>query len=163
MTNKLTLFLVTLAAVIGAGCSWWFNNNYWQKKWTARELETARAQTLMQQTIRRFETASSVTVAQIDQSQYQELQDAQKDIANLRMAVNAGTRRLQQCQQQAAGTRNTSDQPAGMGNSTTADKGTGSGQIEQDILDIGEYAVTAIKQRDACVKTYQQTQEILKK
>lgn len=150
-----------LFTVLGAFISWWVTDNYWHQKWTAQKLETAKAQVAQQQSMRRMEKVSSTTLAKIDHSQYQELQNAQKDIADLRNAVSSGTRRLQQCQQQANRNGNQSGQFTRMGDNGQTVNAASTGQTEQDILDLGEYAVTAIKQRDACVDAYQQTQQIL--
>lgn len=160
-TNKLWTSAVLLAAVVAALGSWWLTNTHWQKKWAARDLADSQAQTATQQQARKTETASHQSVAKIDQQQYTELKNAQQTITALRADVATGTRRLQQCQSTNGYSQTAISQSAGVGNSQRADGGTGGNQIEQTILDIGEDAVTAIKQRDACVSAYQQNQQIL--
>jgi hypothetical protein len=155
------LAVVVAVALSTAAAAWWVTNTHWQKKWAARDLADSQAQTTAQVETRKTETASAIAVSAIDQQQYTELQNAQKTISALRADVAAGTRRLQQCQGADSHSETTIGQSTGVGDGQRADSTASGSEIEQTILDIGEDAVTAIKQRDACVAAYQQNQHII--
>lgn len=90
-------------------------------------------------------------VARADAQHYKEMQHAQDEISRLRAGVATGAVRLRQHQADSHSCHDTPAASPRVDNHTGAVAGTGATQIERDILDLGEYAVTAIKQRDACV------------
>ena len=152
---------VAAIALSAAAAGSWVTDAHWQKKWAARDLADSQAQTTAQIKTRKTETASASAVSAIDQQQYTELQNAQKTITALRADLTAGTRRLQQCQGTNSRSEATTGQSASMGGSQRSDSATSGSEVEQTILDIGDDAVTAIKQRDACVAAYQLNQHII--
>lgn len=160
MINKKLLIGIVIAVSCGASAGWWFTHIYWQKKWQQRDVHDMQIQAAAQKKIKDLEKANQKVVAETDQKFFKELEDAKIEINQLRNAVNSGTRRLQHCQNISSGNAGTATvQSAGMGNNGGAYSRADSTEIEQDILDIGEAAVTAIKQRDACIAVYEKTQK----
>ena len=88
--------------------------------------------------------------------------DAKTEIQRLRAGVASGTVRLRQptTATRCAGTDQLASSPR-VGNDGRAEHTASEPPVEQDILQLGEYALTAVKQRDACVAILQQEREVL--
>lgn len=167
MGNIRTLaVLLAACSVVSVGVTWSFTSSYYKTKLEAQQQahEAAKQQAAVAaaQQQRSKEVAVAEAVAAADQQHYKELQDAKTEIQRLRAGVASGTVRLRQSPTatRCAGT----DQPASssrMGNSERAERGDREPAVEQDILQLGEYALTAVKQRDACVAILRSEREVL--
>lgn len=156
---KLALLAGILAAAFGAG--WQICDVRWQNKWAERDKADLQTAAQAAQEVRMAEQLSSAAVAAIDQIQYKEMQNAQAEINALRADLAAGRRRLQYCRPTPNHAAAPIGAPAGLGEQRNTEQGAGGGGIEPHILAVGEHALTAIAQRDACVAAYNQTRELL--
>lgn len=163
MGNKLVPYILCFVfwVSIGAVCGWWVTHNHYQSRLAKRDLQAATANTQVQAEVRKTETASQNSVADIDQKHYKELQNAKKTIDNLRNDVAAGRIGLHQCNASLQAEQASAGESAGMGDNGGAEQGASGEAIEYRILGIAEDAMMAAAQRDACVAAYQQAQTIV--
>ena len=162
---KLMAAALALTGVVSVGLTWGFTSYYTAKlnaKHAAYEKEKSDAALAAATYRREQERAVAAAVAEADRQHFTELQNAKNEISQLRAGLARGTVRLRQptTATRCAGT----DQPASsprVGNDGRAEHTASEPTVEQDILQLGEYALTAVKQRDACVAILQQEREVL--
>lgn len=167
MGNLKTLAaLLAVCSVVSVGVTWSFTSSYYNAKLEAQqqahEAAKQQAAAVAAQQQRSKEAAVAAAVAAADQQHYKELQDAKTEIQRLRAGVASGTVRLRQptTATRCAGTDQLASSPR-VGNDGRAERTASEPTVEQDILQLGEYALTAVKQRDACVAILQQEREVL--
>ena len=108
-----------------------------------------------------IEREAAKQTAAADAKGQKELQDAKIEIQSLRTQLAAGTLRLRQqsaCTDTANGAARTD---TGMDTERPAEQAAGAAGAEQHILNLGEHALSAIAQRDACVDILKSDRAIL--
>ena len=158
---KITLMAAGVAALVSGSLAWWAADAHWQKKWDAAE--QGRLKTEIQTVTKTvyIEREAAKQTAAADAKGQKELQDAKTEIQSLRTQLAAGTLRLRQqsaCTDTANGAAGTDN---GMDTELPAEQTAGATGAEQHILTLGEHALSAIAQRDACVDILKSDRAIL--
>lgn len=158
---KITLMAAGVAALVSGSLAWWAADAHWQKKWDAAE--QGRLKTEIQTVTKTvyIEREAAKQTAAADAKGQKELQDAKTEIQSLRTQLAAGTLRLRQqpaCADTANGAARTD---TGVDTERAAEQAASSAGAEQHILNLGEHALTAIAQRDACVDILKSDRAIL--
>ncbi len=149
---KITLIAAGVAAALSGSLAWWAADAHWQQKWDTAE--QGRLKTEIQTVTKTvyIEREAAKQTAAADAKGQKELQDAKTEIQSLRTQLAAGTLRLRQ---QSACT------DTGMDTERPAEQTAGATGAEQHILNLGEHALSAIAQRDACVDILKSDRAIL--
>ena len=139
----------------------WAADAHWQQKWDTAE--QGRLKTEIQTVTKTvyIEREAAKQTAAADAKGQKELQDAKIEIQSLRTQLSAGTLRLRQqsaCTDTANGAARTD---TGMDTERPAEQTAGAAGAEQHILNLGEHALSAIAQRDACVDILKSDRTIL--
>ena len=158
---KITLMAAGVAALVSGSLAWWAADAHWQKKWDAAE--QGRLKTEIQTVTKTvyIEREAAKQTAAADAKGQKELQDAKTEIQSLRTQLAAGTLRLRQqpaCADTANGAARTD---TGVDTERPAEQTAGAAGAEQHILTLGEHALSAIAQRDACVDILKSDRAIL--
>ena len=158
---KITLMAAGVAALVSGSLAWWAADAHWQKKWDAAE--QGRLKTEIQTVTKTvyIEREAAKQTAAADAKGQKELQDAKTEIQSLRTQLAAGTLRLRQqsaCTDTANGAAGTD---TGMDTERPAEQTAGATGAVQHILTLGEHALSAIAQRDACVDILKSDRAIL--
>ena len=158
---KITLIAAGVAAALSGSLAWWAADARWQQKWDAAE--QGRLKTEIQTVTKTvyIEREAAKQTAAADAKGQKELQDAKIEIQSLRTQLAAGTLRLRQqsaCTDTANGAARTD---TGMDTERPAEQTAGAAGAEQHILNLGEHALSAIAQRDACVDILKSDRAIL--
>ena len=158
---KITLIAAGVAAALSGSLAWWAADARWQQKWDAAE--QGRLKTEIQTVTKTvyIEREAAKQTAAADAKGQKELQDAKIEIQSLRTQLAAGTLRLRQqsaCTDTANGAARTD---TGMDTERPAEQTAGAAGAEQHILNLGEHALSAIAQRDACVDILKSDRTIL--
>ena len=158
---KITLIAAGVAAALSGSLAWWAADARWQQKWDAAE--QGRLKTEIQTVTKTvyIEREAAKQTAAADAKGQKELQDAKIEIQSLRTQLAAGTLRLRQ-QPACTGTANGAARTdTGMDTERPAEQAAGAAGAEQHILNLGEHALSAIAQRDACVDILKSDRAIL--
>lgn len=158
---KITLIAAGVAAALSGSLAWWAADAHWQQKWDTAE--QGRLKTEIQTVTKTvyIEREAAKQTAAADAKGQKELQDAKTEIQSLRTQLAAGTLRLRQqsaCTDTANGAAGTD---TGMDTERPAEQTAGAAGAEQHILNLGEHALSAIAQRDACVDILKSDRTIL--
>ena len=158
---KITLIAAGVAALVSGSLAWWAADAHWQKKWDAAK--QGRLKTEIQTVTKTvyIEREAAKQTAAADAKGQKELQDAKTEIQSLRTQLAAGTLRLRQqsaCTDTANGAARTD---TGKDTERPAEQAAGAAGAEQHILNLGEHALSAIAQRDACVDILKSDRAIL--
>ena len=158
---KITLIAAGVAAALSGSLAWWAADAHWQQKWDTAE--QGRLKTEIQTVTKTvyIEREAAKQTAAADAKGQKELQDAKTEIQSLRTQLAAGTLRLRQqpaCTDTANGAAGTD---TGMDTERPAEQTAGATGAEQHILTLGEHALSAIAQRDACVDILKSDRAIL--
>ena len=158
---KITLIAAGVAAALSGSLAWWAADAHWQQKWDTAE--QGRLKTEIQTVTKTvyIEREAAKQTAAADAKGQKELQDAKTEIQSLRTQLAAGTLRLRQqsaCTDTANGAARTD---TGMDTERPAEQTAGAAGAEQHILNLGEHALSAIAQRDACVDILKSDRTIL--
>ena len=158
---KITLIAAGVAAALSGSLAWWAADAHWQQKWDTAE--QGRLKTEIQTVTKTvyIEREAAKQTAAADAKGQKELQDAKIEIQSLRTQRAAGTLRLRQqsaCTDTANGAARTD---TGMDTERPAEQAAGAAGAEQHILNLGEHALSAIAQRDACVDILKSDRAIL--
>lgn len=162
---KLMAAALALTGVVSVGLTWGFTASYYIAKLNAQhaayEKEKSDAALAAATYRREQERAVAAAVAEADRQHFTELQNAKNEISQLRAGLARGTVRLRQPSTACGSGTTTTTRRADVGNDGRAERTASEPTVEQDILQLGEYALTAVKQRDACVAILQQEREVL--
>ena len=158
---KITLIAAGVAAALSGSLAWWAADAHWQQKWDTAE--QGRLKTEIQTVTKTvyIEREAAKQTAAADAKGQKELQDAKTEIQSLRTQLAAGTLRLRQqpaCADTANGAARTD---TGVATERPAEQTAGATGAEQHILTLGEHALSAIAQRDACVDILKSDRAIL--
>lgn len=158
---KITLMAAGVAALVSGSLAWWAADAHWQQKWDTAE--QGRLKTEIQTVTKTvyIEREAAKQTAAADAKGQKELQDAKTEIQSLRTQLAAGTLRLRQqpaCADTANGAARTD---TGVDTERPAEQTAGATGAEQHILTLGEHALSAIAQRDACVDILKSDRAIL--
>ena len=158
---KITLIAAGVAAALSGSLAWWAADAHWQQKWDTAE--QGRLKTEIQTVTKTvyIEREAAKQTAAADAKGQKELQDAKTEIQSLRTQLAAGTLRLRQqsaCTDTANGAAGTD---TGMDTERPAEQTAGATGAEHHILTLGEHALSAIAQRDACVDILKSDRAIL--
>lgn len=162
---KLMAAALALTGAVAVGLTWVFTASYYTTKLNAQhaayEKEKSDAALAAATHRREQERAVAAAVAEADRQHFTELQNAKNEISQLRAGLARGTVRLRQPSTACGSGTTTTARRADVGNDGRAERTASEPTVEQDILQLGEYALTAVKQRDACVAILQQEREVL--
>lgn len=162
---KMTALAVGATAVLAVATTWGFTSSYYTAQLTAYKnkvvAEQRAAQLAAAKMRREKEEAVASAVASADRQHYEELQNAKTEIDRLRTGLAAGTVRLRQTRTTTCGNNAVAASRTSMGNDGPTERAASEPAVEQDILRLGEYALTAVKQRDACVEILHKEREVL--
>ena len=162
---KLMAAALALTGVVSVGLTWGFTASYYTAKLNAKhaayEKEKSDAALAAATYRREQERAVAAAVAEADRQHFTELQNAKNEISQLRAGLARGTVRLRQPSTACGSGTTTTARRADVGNDGRTEHTASEPTVEQDILQLGEYALTAVKQRDACVAILQQEREVL--
>lgn len=144
---NVTLIAVSLAALIGLFVH--FQKQHYENKLIEQEQEHQQVLNAMREEAEKAQLELEKRIKKADEVYYKELKQNEKIISNLRNDVRNGAIRLRNNTTSRASADG--NQSAPVGQTETAQCGAGETGIEQHILTIADYALTAIAQRDACV------------
>ena len=137
-------------AILSALCfvlGWKVNGWRWSAKVEKQKTEQ-QAQVIKDVTHAQDATTQNVNqTSQLDNQHYKELKDAQATIKDLRAQLRNNTLRLR-TDTVTNTSMSTTSTSTSMGNGHTSDTGRSDLSLKSDILTLGEYCVTAVKQRD---------------
>ena len=159
---KISLIIAAVAAALSGGITWAVTDGRWQAKWDEAEKNSLKTEIKTVTKTVYIEREAAAKTAEADIKGQKELHNAQAEIKRLRADVAAGARRLRQqtaaCAQPAT---NQTGTDTGMDTERRTEQTAGAAGAEQHILNLGEHALSAIAQRDACVEILKSDRAIL--
>lgn len=150
MNFKINLTLITVSITALLSLFIYFQKQHYEHKLIEKERQHQQVLAEIRRDAEKAKQEQEKRIKQADEIHYKELKENEKIISNLRHSLNNGTVRLRQ---QARSHANADgNQLAPMGEAERAECQAGTAGVEQHILTLADYALTAIAQRDACVE-----------
>lgn len=149
MNFKVNVTLIAVSVLALFGLFVHFQKQYYEHKLIEQEQEHQQVLNAMRAEAEKAKQELEKRIKKADEVHYKELKENEKIISNLRNDVRNGIIRLRN--NTTSRTSADGNQSTAMGGAETAQCGAGETGIEQHILTIADYALTAIAQRDACV------------